>query len=143
MTQGLMLFINNFVLVVLGDWTMQIANKFLIINLTIIDENLIRWFPFIVGLTCALTNVKDLQVLVERVFWTLLTVIGFLLLAILVALFTWSSNGADSPLLPEYIKYQPFMNYWTVFIALGITLPMIQLIWKRKKNAEVNDEFDN
>ncbi|MFT6500962.1 MAG: phage shock protein PspC (stress-responsive transcriptional regulator) [Crocinitomicaceae bacterium] len=143
MTQALMLFIDHYVLVHLGEWTMEIANKFLILNWTTVDKNLIRWFPLIVGLACALANVKDIQVLIKRVFWTLLTVLSCLLLAYIVALFTWTNEQADSPLLPQYIKYQPFVHYWTVFIAFGILVPMVPLFRDRRKRAGNNNIIDS
>ena len=142
MTQGLMLFIDHYVLVHLGDWTMAMTNKFLVFDWTITDKNLIRWFPLIVGVACAIIGVRDLQIFIKRVFWTLLTVLGFILIAILIGLFTWTSNGGDSPLLPEYLKYQPFSNYWTVFIAVGILLPLIPLVKSRVDNVVNNEIID-
>ncbi|MFT6280946.1 MAG: phage shock protein PspC (stress-responsive transcriptional regulator) [Salibacteraceae bacterium] len=137
MTQALMLFIDLYVLFHLGEWTMEIANKFLVFNWTITDKNLIRWFPLIVGVACALANVKDIQALIKRVFWTLLTVLGCLLLAYIVALFTWTNEQADSPLLPQYIKYQPFVNYWTLFITFGILIPIVPLFRSRGKRGGI------
>ena len=139
MTQSLMLFIDQYVLVRLGDWTMTMDNKYLILNWTILDKNLVRWFPLIIGISCVIFSVKDVHILVKRVFWTLLSVLSFIVIAILIALFTWTNDTADSPLLPEYIKYQPFVNYWTVFISLGILLAIIPIAKSRKEQIRVEE----
>lgn len=140
LTVGLMQFIGFYVLINLGDWTLAFANKYLILYWTGTDINLIRWFPLIVGIVCTIVGVNDLRVFIKRVFWTLLTVVAFLVLALFIAMLFWTSEGGPSPLLPEYIKYQPFANDWTVFIALGVLLPMIPLIRKRRDNVD-NDEL--
>ena len=103
----------------------------------------IRWFPLFVGVACALANVKDIQALIKRVFWTLLTVLGCLLLAYIVALFTWTNEQADSPLLPQDIKYQPFVHYWTLFIAFGILIPIVPLFRSRGKRGGNNNLIDS
>lgn len=142
LTVGLMWFIDLYVLWHLSDWTLALANKYLILNWTGTDRNLVRWFPLIVGIVCTMVGVTDLRIFIKRVFWTLLTVMAFLVLALFIALFFWTIEGGPSPLLPEYIKYQPFANYWTVFIVLGVLLPMFPLIRKRRDTAG-NDELIN
>ncbi len=135
-THGLMLFINLYFLIHLGDWTMAISNKYLLIDWTVLDRNLVRWFPFFVGVMCAISRVKKIQILAKHVLWTLLSVIGFILLGIIIALLTWTSKGADSQLLPESLKHQPFANYWTVFIGIGILLGLMPIVLRRKDNIK-------
>lgn len=142
MTQGIMLFIDHYVLIHLGDWTMAISDKFLVFKWTTIDKNLVRWFPLFVGIVCALTRVQKLEVLVKRVIWTLTSVIIALLTAVIIALFTWTKTGADSFLLPDYLKYQPFDHFWTVFILIGILLPLIPTIINAKSNDSVHETID-
>ncbi len=54
-------------------------------------------------------------------------------LGLIIALLTWTNEGTENPLLPEYLKYQPFHYYWTVFIVLGLILSISYLYILKKK----------
>lgn len=71
----------------------------------------------------------------------LMTIIGIctiflsIIAGISVGLYTWG-NDKSNPLLPEYILEQPFGNYWTVFILIGIITPIAILTFKNRKKIE-------
>ncbi len=116
----------------LGDWTMSMNQIFLVHNLSIVDLNLIRWFPLLIALILNLTDTWNTKTYFKIVLWTLSYLLIFLSVGIAIALFTWTNTQNPSPLLPQYLSYQPFSFYWTVFITLGITLPILFHILKRK-----------
>lgn len=100
-TQGVMLFIDHYFLIHLGDWTMAMSNKFLVFDWTIVDKNLIRWFPLLLGMVYTMIGVKNLELFIRRVFLTILTTLAMILIAVIIGLYTWTSESGPSPLLPE------------------------------------------
>jgi hypothetical protein len=141
-TLAFIVFIQLYVFNHLGDWTMATVNKFLVFHWTTLDNNLIRWLPLIVGVAYVISGKKRIDRFIKRVLLTLLSVIIVLILGILIALITWTSDGADSPLLPRYIKYQPFENYWTVFIVIGILISTIPIFFNQKESYGDDDTID-
>ncbi len=77
----------------------------------------------------------------------LMTIIGIctvflsITAGIAIGLYTWG-NDASNPLLPEYILEQPFGNYWTVFIVIGIAIPIAGLMLKNRKKKIVKNTLD-
>lgn len=78
-----------------------------------------------------------------------MTVIGIctILLSIIagieIGIFTWGSDKS-SPYLTDYMLEQPFGNYWTFFIVIGITIPVAILMLKKrmkKTQTEIIYEF--
>ena len=119
---------------------MAMSNKFLVFDWTIVDKNLIRWFPLLLGMVYTMIGVKNLELFIRRVFLTILTTLAMILIAVITGLYTWTSESGPSPLLPEYLKYQPFTFYWTVFILIGIIMPFFPMI-KRWINYDRNNEL--
>lgn len=138
LSQGILLFIHLYLIGHLGEWTMPVVGKYIIIDWTKSDSNLIRWLPLIVGIVYIISGKRKIDEFVKRVLITLLSFIGFFLLGILFALIFWTSEGGGSPLLPEYVRYQPFKHYWTIFLATGIVLPLIPIF--KDRNDELRDQ---
>jgi len=135
---GLMLFIDLIVLVYLGDWTMEMTDKFLVLNWTAIDRYIVRWFPILVVLGCILIRDYSIKRYFRKMIWTFLSLILSVFVAVIFALVFWTSEGGDSAFLPQNIRYQPFENYWTIFIVLGISLPLgISLLHNRNKTDNI------
>jgi len=104
---------------------MKVFKKYLVLNLTSIDRFLISWIPLILAFAYSSFGIKSLQKFIRKTIWSILTVLIFFLFGILISFMTWSSDGGNSVFLPEYLKYQPIKYYWTIFVALGIVLPVI------------------
>ena len=92
--------------------------------------------------TADICDLSDIRKYFSDVDMSLTSVIIALLTAVIIALFTWTKTGADSFLLPDYLKYQPFDHYWTVFISIGILLPLIPTIINAKSNDSVYETID-
>lgn len=144
-THALMLFLDHYFLIHMGDWTMKIFKKYLVFNLTLIDRLLISWLPLILAFAYSFIGIKKLQKFIRKVIWSILTVLVFFLIGILTGLMIWTSDGVDSVLLPEYLKYQPIKYYWTIFIALGIILPAIPTIisYLKSDDSTSNEIIDS
>lgn len=145
MTHALMLFIDHYFLIHMGDWTMKIFKKYLVFNLSSLDRFLISWLPLILAFVYLILNIQELAVFIKKVIWSIITVLTFFLFGIVIGLWTWTSDGGDSILLPEYLKYQPIKFYWTIFISLGLVLPTIPTLIKYLKNMDStsNDIIDS
>ena len=131
-THALMFFLDYFILTQIGKWAQDIFSRYLIFHWTTLDRLIIRWFPLFITGIYIFSGMKSASQLLYQFFWITLSILMFFLLAVFVALFFWTNDGGDSPLLPDYLRYQPFANYWTLFIALGILLPLIPF-WTRKE----------
>ena len=129
----------------MGDWTMKMFKKYLVFNLTSIDRLLISWLPLILAFAYSFAGIKKIQEFIKKVLWTITTVLVFFLAGIAVGLMTWTSDGGDSVLLPEYLKYQPIKYYWSFFIVLGIISPAIPTIisYLKKSNSSSDEIIDN
>lgn len=121
----------------LGDWTFKNFQKFLTFQIKPIDHFLVQFSPLIFIYPILKYKLN---------YWRemlLMTVIGIcsiflsIIAGITVGLYTWG-NDKSSPFLPEYILEQPFGNYWTVFILIGIITPIAILTLKnRRKKIEI------
>ena len=134
---GLAILVNQ-VMIHLPDITMFLMNKYLISSGgTFLDLNLIVWFPLILGFFSILSGSKTTRSFFRRFVWTFISLILWLTIGVVVATLTW--KAPLNPLLPDYLKFQPFGNYWTIFIVLGILTPLvIELI--RNKNKLKKDK---
>ncbi|MFD1553275.1 hypothetical protein DNU06_16800 [Putridiphycobacter roseus] len=126
-------FFNYYVLVKLGDWTMALNQKFLVHQTTTLDVLLLNYFPIIIAGIFIVGGVLQTKQYRKFILWTSFSIIIMMILGFVVGLITWTTEGAVSPLLQQYIKYQPFKNYWTIFITLGVLIPLIIKYLKRIK----------
>lgn len=115
---------------------MKFFGKFLIFELTSLDRNLVRWLPLLIGTVMLIKTPKDTRTIVKSILISLATVFFTIILGIIIAINTWTNEGTDSPLLPEYIRYQPFQYYWTTFILIGLIISTLFYIKKRSKYEE-------
>lgn len=137
-TVTFMYFVFFYLFINLGDWTYKNFHKFLTFQTKPIDHILVQFSPllFIYPIIKYKLNYQR-EILISTafgIFGIFLSIIS----GIAIAIFTWR-NDKSSPFLPEYILEKPFGNYWTVFIALGVTMPIAILMLKsRKKKTETN-----
>lgn len=130
---GLMFLLDYFIFIKLGDWTLPLFKKYLVIHLTLTDMFLVRWFPLILAVSQILTNINATKIYFKTVLWSFVSVIGMLISGILIALLTWTNEKAESPLLPEFLKYQPFEYYWTIFIIGGLMISILIMYFLKRK----------
>ncbi|MDB2697896.1 hypothetical protein N9Y29_01845 [Crocinitomicaceae bacterium] len=129
-----MYFIFFYGLINLGDLTFTYFQKFLAVELKPIDHLLVWFSPLL--FTYPIIKYKLnyprqlLRMTLMGIGTTLLSLVG----GIVIGLFTWG-NDQSSPFLPEYLLVQPFGNYWTVFIVLGIVTPIAVVMLQHGKNT--------
>jgi len=58
-------------------------------------------------------------------------------LGLIIALLTWKHENIENPLLPDFLKDQPFDYYWTIFIITGLLISIIisYLLKMKKENC--------
>lgn len=115
----------------LGNLTLKSFHKFLIVNLSMIDTILLCFFPIILGTVFILHKSTNYRLLLKIILQTFLTLILSVVAGIFFAIVSWEEKSSN-PLLPEYIRYQPFSFYWTLFICLGIFIPITYYFLKKK-----------
>lgn len=132
--------LHRYVLVHLGNLTLDFFQKYLIIHFTTTDNVILNFFPVITGLIFLLLgkNKKSMAVLM-LILQMFLTIYLAIIAGIFIALITWNQTNPN-PFLPDYVKYQPFPYYWTIFILLGSFIPMVFNRF-RKKGQLQNDEI--
>ena len=138
---GLMQFLDFVVLMHLDNWTLKFFGQFLIYDWTSLDKNLVRWFPLLIGILMLIKKPKDSTTIFKSIMMSLAFIFFSIIIGIIVALYTWTNEGAESPLLPEYIRYQPFQNYWTMFVLSGLIISILFYLKKSKKIE--NNLIDN
>lgn len=140
-TVAFMYFIFFFGLINLGDLTFAYFQKFLAVELKPIDHLLVQFSPLL--FTYPIIKYKLnyprqlLRMTIMGIGTTFLSLVG----GIAIALFTWGIDQS-SPLLPEYILTQPFGNYWSIFIVLGIVTPIAIVMLQHGKNTIEKDTID-
>ena len=117
---GLLLILYYYVFTKLGDLTLPLTKKYLVFNFTSIDQGLIRLFPLIIALIHVSFRDKETKAYFRNVLWIYLSIMTMIFLGFIIALLTWTNDEAENPLLPEFLKYQPFKYYWTLFIVFGL-----------------------
>ena len=132
-------FFNYYVLAKLGNWTMALNQKFLVHQTTATDVLILNYFPIIVAGIFIVARTLQIKLYLKFILFTSFSIIILLTLGFVVGLITWTTEGSVSPLLPLYIKYQPFKNYWTIFITLGVLIPLVMKLIKGSNNKTVHN----
>lgn len=132
-TVTFMYFMFFYVFMNLGDWTFKYFNKFLTFQLTPIDHFLVQFTPLFFVYPIIKNKLSYSKELIKTTVLGICTLFLSILSGILLGILTWP-HDESSPLLPEYIRVQPFGNYWTIFIIIGICVPFVMLIRKSKLN---------
>ena len=115
---GILLLLYFYVFTKLEDLTLLITKKYIVFNLSSIDQGLISLSPLIIALIHVFASDKEIKPYFENIFWISLSIITLILFGFIVAVLTWTNDG--DPIIPEYYKYQPFKYYWTLFIGFGL-----------------------
>ena len=137
LSYGLMLILDYFVFVKLGDLTLPLTHKYLVINLNSIDRNLIRSFPLLLAIIQISVRRSQTKIYFKTVLWTFVSIISMMFLGLIIALLTWKHENIENPLLPDFLKDQPFDYYWTIFIITGLLISIIisYLLKMKKENC--------
>lgn len=120
----------------IGSFTFACFSKYLITQFTLLDINLMNWFPILT--TVFLLGQKNFKIkaIIKLNLMMFLSLIISFLLGISFALIFWNSDLATAQWLPEYIIYQPFEHHWTIFISLGIVFPIVINILQENKKLK-------
>ena len=133
---GVLLFVRDILL----GLTNSLTEQYLIFNFTSLDANLIFLCPIIIALIQIVLKIERVDFLMKSVFFTLIGIILMIFIGLIVALITWESE--DGQLLPGYYKFQPFVNFWTIFIALGMLSSVISIYFYSKSAGFKNRRYD-
>lgn len=137
-----MVTVDNTIMAHLGDLTMKLTNKYLIGGWNNIDRVLLTFYPLITGLVYILLGFRSAKDYLIRIIWTFLILLSSVILALIVALFTWQNLEGDYMLLPKHIKHQPLSIYWTIFICMGILVSLLPILLKHNKDSNSNQTID-
>ncbi len=116
----------------LGDWSYYVIQKFLILNLQQIDQILIQFSPLIYIFPILKSKSKFWVEMLLMTVSSVCLIFLSLIIGIAIALMTWGNKKFPSSFLPNYILEPPFQNYSTIFILIGISIPIILLFYKNK-----------
>jgi len=111
----------------LGDWTFKNFQKYLTFQIKPIDHFLVQFSPLFFVYPIVKYKLNYWREMLLMTIIGICTIFLAITVGIAVGLYTWG-NEESNPLLPEYILEQPFGNYWTVFIVIGIAIPYIRPI---------------
>lgn len=127
-----MYYISNYFFIYASKWVFEIFEKFFAFQITPIDHFLVHFFPliFIPFLLRRKLNFSKQMLLMTII--GIFSIFMLFLVGMAIGIYTWGSDPTE-PLLPEYILIQPFEYYWTVFISIGISIPILILRNKTKK----------
>lgn len=106
-----------------------------------IDHILIQCFPLVYIYPIVRYKLRYWSEMVRMTVMGIGTTFLAIIAGITIGIFTWT-NDQSSPLLPEYLLEQPFGNYWTIFIAIGIAMPIALLILKNRKKDREKSTID-
>lgn len=116
----------------LGDFTLNLFSKYLGFTLTDIDHVIVWLFPMLLIYPILKKHIPFAKHIFLYTLISLISIFISILFGVLIAVFTWPSEDA-SLYLPNYFLIQPFKHYWTVFIVIGVIIPLIFLL-RRKVN---------
>jgi hypothetical protein len=129
------LILNLYLLNILFEKTQTKFNKYLIFKLHPIDNWILCFYPLLFIYPILLRKSPFIKTMLMNTFLGLLMIFLCFIAGYFIALNTWTSNGVSS-LLPDYVKYQPYSYYWTLFILSGIVFPFLRLFYKTNKTEE-------
>lgn len=124
-----------------GDWTFKYFQKYLAFQLKPIDYVLVQYSPLIFIYPILRNKLHYVKNMLLYTSLGVLTIFTAMLAGMFIGVYTWSSDSS-SPLLPEYILKQPFENYWTIFILIGLIIPVILLILKKERKRTFIETID-
>lgn len=112
--------------------TMNSFQKYLITQRTPIDLILVQSYPllFIYPIIRFKLNFRKEMLLMTIV--GVCTISLSLIAGMILSVFTWK-NSESNYILTDYILEQPFANYWTIFVVIGISIPVSIVLFKNRK----------
>lgn len=102
------------------DSLVRLSGKYLTFSLSIFDTFLIGFIPFWSVVLYNKQRKMSVKKIIFRSLFFFLSLISFCLLAFYIV---YVNSFAPSMFSPEFLIYQPFIFYWTVFIASAMLLP--------------------
>jgi heme/copper-type cytochrome/quinol oxidase subunit 2 len=114
---------------------MFLTHRFLLVNIVPIDVILLQTIPVTAFIIQLISRRLEIYTFLLLAFFSLIYVFGLLIVGLTIALFTWQIAENQSPLIPEYVRQQPFDAYWTIFILIGLALPWVLFL---SNNRQVN-----
>lgn len=117
----------------LGPLTFKYFQKYLAFNITPFDQILVQFSPLLFIFPIVRAKIDYSKNMLRTTLLSLLCIFLFLMLGLIIGIYTWQ-HDTTNPLLPEYLVVQPFKNYWTIFILMGLFFPIYKIVKKRSLN---------
>jgi formate-dependent nitrite reductase membrane component NrfD len=127
-----MYFVFFYLFLNLGDWTFKNFQKFLAFHWSPIDHFIVQFSPLIFIYPILKRKLNYIKEILLTTIIGIGTISLLLLIGIFIGIYTWKSVDS-SPLIPDYLLVQPFENYWTIFIVIGLLIPILILRNKNKR----------
>lgn len=102
------------------DSLVRLSGKYLTFSLSVFDTFLIGFIPFWSVILYRKQTETSVKKIIFRSIFFFLSLILFCLLAFYIV---YKNSFAPSMFSPEFLIYQPFVFYWTIFIASAMLLP--------------------
>ncbi|MNL22912.1 hypothetical protein D3C87_1442740 [compost metagenome] len=108
----------------LAEFIQNKTGYFFVIDINTLDYFLISSIPFIGILINSKRKINSLTEILKVDFTILLSCIGTFSIG-LCLLITKIGSPSENPLIPEYLRVEPFKEYSSFLIALGIILTFL------------------
>jgi hypothetical protein len=123
----------------LDQFILSKTGYFFGINISTPDYFLIASLPVFGLLLNSKRNEKGLVGILKDNLIILLSCIVIFIIGLLISI-TKIGSPAENPLIPEYLRVEPFQNYSSFLIALGILLPFLVI---KKRTEETTSTSTN
>ncbi|MFN5415811.1 MAG: hypothetical protein ACK5B9_02065 [Flavobacteriia bacterium] len=108
----------------------QKFDKFLGFSVTVLDACLVGFVPF---WSVFLYPKKELEDVKKLVFRSLFFLLSFTFFSTIAFIVIYQFKFKQSEFSPEYLLYEPFVMYWTIFNLLAVFFPPLIFRIRRKK----------
>jgi hypothetical protein len=117
--------VEYFVQVEFPSLSFDLFQKFIMPDFNMVDGFIIRFFP-IVYVILYWNKIPLGKSLIKKYLEGFVLILSGIIIGLILAYFTWSNKNAPSPYLPEYLKYQPWIIFWTPIFISAILIPLIR-----------------
>lgn len=109
----------------------QKFDKFLGFSVSVLDACLVGFVPF---WSVLLFPKKEIEVIKKLIYRSLIFLLSFTFFSVIAFVVIYQFKFKQSEFSPEYLLYEPFLMYWSVFNLLAVlSPPMFYRIFRKSK----------
>ena len=109
----------------------QKFDKFLSFSVSVLDACLVGFVPF---WSVLLFPKKEIEVIKKLILRSLIFLLSFTFFSAIAFFVIYQFKFKQSEFSPEYLLYEPFLMYWTLFNLLAVLFPpALTRIFRKKK----------